>query len=183
MLKKWEILHSKNVFKCPWFTISQESCKLPDGEIIDDYYITNCKDVATVIAFVEEDKIITLKEYKHGYKDIIYTFPSGMVEVGEDHKDGAERELLEETGFSGELTFIDQTSPNPTSARFKKYVYIAKNLKKIQEPELEKTEFIEVEFKTIKEIHQMIKNNQMVSDLNITSFYSAMNYLGKLSII
>lgn len=37
--------------------------------------------------------------------------PAGLVDAGEDAKEAAERELLEETGFSGKVTSVSPIVP------------------------------------------------------------------------
>jgi len=182
LLKKWKILDSETVFDCKWFNIVKEKCKLPTGEIIKDYYVTNSADIVTIIPFLETNKLLVIEEYKHGYKDTIYTFPSGIMEKGEQKEISAKRELLEETGYKGKLEFIKETFPNPTSARFKKFTFIATELKKIAEQKLDKTEFLNFKIMTIKEIMDLIDKGRFVSDLSICSFYSALKKRNLLEI-
>jgi len=182
MLSKWNIIKSKEVFKCPWFSIDQETWKLPKGKTINDCFISNSKDIVSVIPFTEKYKVLVIKEYKHGYKDVIYTFPAGILEKDELPMDGASRELQEETGYIGDLSFIQKTSPNPTSSRFSKYSFIATNIKKVSEQNLDSTEFIEEDIYSIKEVMNLIDSGKIVSDLSICSFYSALRHIGLLDI-
>jgi len=182
VLKKWKILKNQKVFECPWFSISKEKCLLSDGNILDDYYVIDSSDVVTIIAVDDKNQVVVLREYKHGLGDIIYTFPSGMIESGEDPSLAAIRELKEETGYMGDITLIHKTSPNPTSGRFCKYTFLAKNIKKVSDQNLDSTEFLEEELMSIKNINKLILEEKFVSDLSICSFYVAMQKIGMMKI-
>lgn len=45
-LKKWKILKSKMVLDYPWCHVRQDEIELPNGKIIDDYFVSIKPDVA-----------------------------------------------------------------------------------------------------------------------------------------
>ena len=59
----------------------------PDGVIIYSVYGE------------KRDRVVLVKQYRYTLGDYIYEFPAGLVEPGEDFRDGAVRELYEETGL------------------------------------------------------------------------------------
>jgi ADP-ribose pyrophosphatase len=181
--KKWIVKSTEKVFSCNWFEIFREECQMPNGKKIPEYYISQSADIVTVIAFDMDFKVLVLNEYKHGVKDYIYTFPSGMVDASEDVMDAAERELKEETGYSGDLELIHTTFPNPTGSSFKKYTFLAKNIEATGSQHLDISETITVHKKSILEVISMIKSGMIVSDLSIASFYLALHEIDRLKII
>ena len=46
------------------------------------------------------DRIVLIKQYRYPLGDYIYEFPAGLVEPGEDVREGAIREMFEETGMT-----------------------------------------------------------------------------------
>jgi Nudix hydrolase domain/NUDIX domain len=76
---------------------------LPEGENYLPAYATRTVGV-WVLVVDEDDRILVIKEKydtEWGYK-----FPSGAVKMGEDIKDGATREVKEETGIDAEFINI-----------------------------------------------------------------------------
>ena len=48
----------------------------------------------------EKDRIVLIRQYRYPLGDYIYEFPAGLVEPGEDVREGAIREMFEETGLT-----------------------------------------------------------------------------------
>lgn len=47
----------------------------------------------------QKDRIVLIRQYRYPLGDYIYEFPAGLVEPGEDVREGAIREMFEETGL------------------------------------------------------------------------------------
>ncbi|CAM9706546.1 unnamed protein product [Ectocarpus sp. 13 AM-2016] len=77
---------------------------------------SECDGVA-VIVFVsypvskKEDEILLISQYRPPVASEVIESPAGLVDAGEDAKEAAERELLEETGFSGKVTSVSPIVP------------------------------------------------------------------------
>ena len=51
------------------------------------------------------DKVVLVRQYRFPLDAFVYEFPSGIVEKGEDYREAAVREAMEETGLT--LTLLD----------------------------------------------------------------------------
>ena len=67
---------------------SVEGHRRADGVIIYGVYGEN------------RDKIVLIRQYRYPLGDYVYEFPAGLVEPGEDVREGAIREMFEETGLT-----------------------------------------------------------------------------------
>ena len=96
----------------PWIQLSVEQVRLPDGRVVDDYYRIKLPDYAMVFAQTTDGKIIMERLYKHGIGRVSLGLPAGLVHAGEDPLAGAQRELLEETGYeASEYILWDAQQP------------------------------------------------------------------------
>eukprot|EP00903_Cladosiphon_okamuranus_P014957 g13845.t1 len=74
-------------------------------------------DGVAVIVFIKypaskkEDEILLISQYRPPVASEVVESPAGLVDAGEDARAAAERELLEETGFSGRVTFVSPIVP------------------------------------------------------------------------
>ncbi|CAM9208271.1 unnamed protein product, partial [Hapterophycus canaliculatus] len=77
---------------------------------------SECDGVA-VIVFIKypvskkEEEILLISQYRPPVASQVVESPAGLVDAGEDATVAAERELLEETGFSGKVTSVSPIVP------------------------------------------------------------------------
>ena len=101
-LRPWTTVNRRVEFSGgPFREIAKETVLLPDGRVIPDFYTARMGDYSLVYAVTDENRVLILRQYKHGVGRVCLTFPGGHVAPGEDPAIAAERELLEETGYRG----------------------------------------------------------------------------------
>jgi len=98
-MDKWKLLSSAYICKEPWATLRRDTCELPDGRINDHYYVLEYPDWVNMIGITEQNELLVIKQYRHGAGIIALEIPAGTTEAGEDPKNAAVREMLEETGY------------------------------------------------------------------------------------
>ena len=85
----------------------EEALTLHTGEVHAD-------GVAIYALYGEKrDRVVLVKQYRYTLGDYIYEFPAGLVEPGEDFREGAVRELYEETGLKLEPLHVDPAYERP----------------------------------------------------------------------
>lgn len=115
---------------------------LPDGQEAE-YVVMDEPKVVTILALTEENKVVLARQYRPGPEQILLELPGGAVEAGEEPLAAAARELLEETGYVGDLALAGESLHCAYSTR-RRFAYAARNCRKIAEPSLDDTEFVEV---------------------------------------
>jgi ADP-ribose pyrophosphatase len=153
-IQQWKTLSSNVVFEAKhWFKIIQDTIKLPNNRIVDDYYRIEASDYVLIYARSKEDKVLIERQYKHGLGKITTTFPAGFIDKGEQPLKAAKRELLEETGFQAKLwkhmgTFTVDGTRNYGNV----HCFIAEDLEYRTEPIKNDMEELEVSFLSIDEL-------------------------------
>ena len=124
-----KILSKKRVFNHPWESIFIEQVKTDNGKIFD-YLVSKPNNFVIIVPFLSNDKILMVKQYKHGIKKELLGFPAGFINKKEKPLDAAKQELFEETGYKfRKLKLITTLSENPTRCRNKYFIVFAKNPK------------------------------------------------------
>lgn len=174
----WKILSSHYIHKGPWATLRSDRCEMPDGRIVEDYYVLEYSNWVNAVAITHDNKILLVKQYRHAAGIVSLEIPGGVIEDGELPEDGLRRELLEETGYQfDDFELLCTIYANPSTANNKTYCYLARGGKKVQEQDLDEQEEIIVETFTIPEVKQLLADNKIAQALHCTGLFYALEKL------
>jgi len=176
-IEKWEKLSSTYLVKEKWATLRVDTCKLSNGTIKDDYYVLEYPNWVNAVALTKENKIIMVRQYRHGADIISLEIPGGVIDDEDESPEIAvKREMLEETGYSFESAELIATLyPNPATSINKTFTYLLKGGVKVQEQHLDEHEILNVEEYTIEEVKHILKENKIDQALHAAAlFYGLM---------
>lgn len=170
----WEKL-KETPYKAGYRRMINKEFKLPNGKIAD-FDIKGEGEAAAVLAITLENKVLIARQFRPGPEMIIDELPGGAIDKGEDPIEAMKRELLEETGYTGDLEYLGKSMSCAYSTRIVHH-FLARNCEKTQELYLEDTEFVEVIEKSIEEFKKQVEEG-MFSDN--TTAYRGLKRLGFL---
>ncbi len=98
-MKPWKLLNTEYLVNAPWLKVTKETCELPNGKVIDDFYTLWQPDWVLILARTPESKWVMTEQYRHGTGKIALEVPAGIIDKGETPEQAAIRELQEECGF------------------------------------------------------------------------------------
>ncbi len=180
MIKPWKILESHTVFQHFWYTLRQDRVQLPDGSILDDYFVSVRRNVVIIFALTSDDTVLMVRQYKHGAQKILLELPGGYVNDGESPEDAARRELLEETGYRAEhWQLLARVYNDPTKDTNTIHLFLATQAVKTQEQNLDSSENIAVERFSAAQVHDFIRQGNIEVCGSITAIYLALDRLEK----
>lgn len=169
---KWKVLDREYIIKRPWLTARRDKVELPDGRIIEEYYVLEYPDWVNVIAITKEGQFVMERQYRHGLGVHSTELPCGVMEKGEEPLEAARRELLEETGYAGgEWTKLMAIGPNPGSQNNLTHCFLAVGVEKIAEQSLDDTEELTVLLMSEAEVKSLLENNQICQALMVAPLW------------
>jgi ADP-ribose pyrophosphatase len=99
-MRRWQILHSDYPIRNRWVALRQDTCRLPDNRVIDDYFVLEENDVGSVFALTPDQRLVLVEQYKHGVGQVVLELPAGFFNTRRaDPLAEARREFIEETGY------------------------------------------------------------------------------------
>ena len=179
---KWEKLSSKYLVKEQWATLRVDTCRMPNGTLIDDYYVLEYPGWVNAVALTEDNQVILIKQYRHAAEEVILELPGGCIDPGENPEQAIIRELLEETGFQFEsIERLCTLYANPSTSGNITTSYLAKGGKKVQDQHLDGREEIEVLNVDLDELKRMAMENKFPQALHASAVFHALIHLNKIS--
>ncbi|HID53986.1 MAG TPA: NUDIX hydrolase, partial [Anaerolineae bacterium] len=178
----WQLLTTNYIIEEPWLSFRVDRFQMPNGRIVDPYYIIESRDWVNVVAVTLAEEIILVRLYRPGIQKTILEIPGGVVD-GEDESlvTAVSRELLEETGYhSDDITLVGQGAPDP--ARYDNYAYyfLARNARKVAEPAWDENEEMEILLTPIPEVIEMLLDGRIQNGMQQNALFYALAALGKM---
>jgi 8-oxo-dGTP pyrophosphatase MutT (NUDIX family) len=175
----WKTLSSRYLVRDRWMTLRADRCETATGIVIDPYYVQEPEDWAQVVAFDAADRILVIRQYRHGAKSIFTELPCGGIEQGEPPERAAARELLEETGCVADtLKALSVMSPNPARYSNRIHTFIASGTRHVQQQQLDATEDIEFEFLPLPQVLSLIDSGSFSQALHVSGLFLALRGRG-----
>jgi len=180
----WKIVRSELVIDAPHLRLRRDTIELPDGRRVDDYYVKESRGFAVVFAITPEERVVLVRQYKHGIGRRVLELPAGGIDPGESAEACARRELAEETGYVGEgpqLQLLRTFVYDPTNADTRYHLFLARDARRLAEQDLDSTEDIEVQLASFDELRRFVRDGTIEVGAQIASIYYTLDALGRLS--
>lgn len=181
IIRPWRVLESTVVFDEPWCRLRQDRVELPDGTVLDDYYVSVRADIVVIVAVADDGTVPLVRQYKHGVQSITLEFPAGAFSGEENALDAAQRELAEETGWTGETfnavgVFFDDATKNTNRV----HVVVATGATGAETQRLDATEqsagldVVEVQVDALK---ALLDAGEIAAQSSVAAGYRALSWL------
>ena len=170
-IEPWETLSKTTLHDTPVFSLQVAERRSPDG-IEAKFFLARIPDWVNVIAVTDDDRIVTIRQYRHGTDSITLESPGGIVDEGESYLEAARRELLEETGYEAEeFVQIGLVEPNPAFQTNKCATVVALGARDTGEQNFDEHEDIAVELHSLGDVERLIREGAITHALVVAGIY------------
>ena len=95
-------------------------------------YCLQMPDWVTVVAVTEDERILLVRQYRHGADQVLLETPGGLVDDTESPHQAAARELREETGYQAQqIEPLGWVFPNPAIQTNRLHIFLATGVKRV----------------------------------------------------
>jgi ADP-ribose pyrophosphatase len=176
--KKAKILKSEVIFEGKSFGVRRDELIEPTGVRTMREVVTHPGSVV-VLPVLSDGKIVLVRQYRHAIGQYMWELVAGRMEKGENPKQGAARELVEETGYRAKkLTIFLDIVPTPGFLQERMYLLLAEGLS-LGEAEPEEDEKLIIAAYSKKQLEEMIRMGKMRDAKSIAGLLFYFRFLEK----
>ncbi len=178
---QWNVRSRTLVIDSEFLKIRKDEIELPDGKRITDYFIRESPGFIIVFAITHDDHVVVVYQYRYGIDDITLELPAGAIEEQEHPLRCAQRELIEETGFTADDWEELMIAPSdPVRSNSIMHAYLARDAKRTHEQHLDDGEEVEFTLMPVDEFARRLRAGEIGAVPSIAVAYAALERLGRL---
>ena len=173
-----KILSSEMIYEGPVFGLRRDQVIEPSGLQVTREVITHPGSVV-VLPVLPDGGIVMIRQYRHATRQYLWELVAGRIDAGENPKQAAARELMEETGYHAKKykIFLD-VFPTPGFLEERMYLLLASNVTPgIAHPE--EDEKITAKIFKKKELEQMIHRGKLRDAKSIAGLLYYFRFLSR----
>ena len=161
-LKDWKKLKSEAGPDLLLFNVRYDYVKNPRNKKVMKRIVLQTRDWVNVVAITPRKEIILVRQFRFGSGAITTEIPAGLIDENESSLDAAIRELREETGYTTKSwKYLGYVEPNPAFLNNKCHHWLAVDVQKSTEPNLDDGEDIQIDCYSFDRLIQAIHSGEI----------------------
>jgi ADP-ribose pyrophosphatase len=174
-LRPWQVLSETTLISRHWLAIKEQHVRLGNGHEIEQFHLILGPNWTAVLCLTQAEEVVFVRQYRHGAGELVLELPAGVIDVGEEPRAAAERELLEETGFqASDFEPLLATVPEPARNTARAQIFFARGGQRVRAQALESSEDMEVVLVPKAEVAALIERGELVHAVHIAALLLAM---------
>jgi len=175
-LKHWQKLSTQTKYKNAWWTYTISRYALPSGKD-GEYHYVHTEGSSFVIPVLADATLLLVNQYRFLNDRESLEFPGGGIREGQNPLEVARKELIEETGYAGELQKVGTFNPYNGITDEICHVFIARNLRPSAAEMQDESEEFEIVKLSVEEMEAKIEINEIYDGMTMASWALAKHLL------
>jgi ADP-ribose pyrophosphatase len=158
------------------FNLLKENYTLDNGVTSEMDFIQH-PGAAAMVPMLNSTDVILIKQYRHAIREFIWEIPAGTLDPKESPLNCAQRELIEETGYSAASWHqLGTITPLPGCSDERIHIFLASDLASAEQ-NLDEDEMLKVHQLKLEDALQMILAREIADGKTISGLFLAANWL------
>jgi 8-oxo-dGTP pyrophosphatase MutT (NUDIX family) len=154
------------------FSVERSRAISPDDGGEHAFYRIRSTEWTQIVPVTKDQKIVLVRQYRHGAGRLTLEIPGGLVDAGENPREAAMRECLEETGYRArDAVSLGVLSPNPALFANRLHGYLATDVELERAIKNEGTEQTEVVLVAVRDVPGMILSGEIDHALVVATLW------------
>jgi 8-oxo-dGTP pyrophosphatase MutT (NUDIX family) len=159
------------------FRVLQRRNRSPLSGKASEFYVVSTHDWVNVVALTRDQRLVMVRQFRHGTKRVTLEIPGGAVDEGEDALAAAKRELREETGYASDRWIrLGLVEPNPAIQDNRCISFLAFDAEGVGPLEPDENEEITVVTLPWEEVKAKVLSGEIRHAIVLTAFYLFENW-------
>lgn len=168
----WRRVSSEPLADCRVFQVRRDRSANPRDGREHDFFVIEAPDWINIIPLTARGEVVMIEQFRHGTGEVTLEIPGGMVDRGEEPREAALRELLEETGYAGhEAALLGRTRPNPAIQNNWIHTFLARDVRFERAPVFDGTEHTAVRLVPLGQVPALVAGGTITHSLVVMAFY------------
>lgn len=171
-------MKSEKVYEGKIVNLRVDTVELPDKKYSKREIIEHPGSVG-IVAITNDGDMILVKQFRKAVEKKLLEIPAGKIEINEEPRETALRELYEETGYStNKIEYLFEFYTSPGFSNEKMYLFLATDLME-GEANPERDEYIEIVKIKLEELVNMVLRGEIADSKTIIGIYYGERYINQ----
>lgn len=171
-MRPWRRLSAERLGAFPIFHLDRVRYARPSDGASRDFLVVDAPDWVNVIPLTDDGHVVVVRQFRFGVDAFTLEIPGGMCDRGEEPREAARRELLEETGYDArEFVDLGFVHPNPAIQSNRLHTFLARGAYRVGDPRPDENEELEVDTVLLDDVPRRIADGTISHALVVSAFY------------
>jgi ADP-ribose pyrophosphatase len=178
-LSEWKRLSDDLHADCRIFDIRKRKFHRASDQKEGDFFVLDTNDWAIVLAVTKNEEIVLVRQFRFGTEEFSLEPPGGVIDKGESPVLAGERELQEETGYTGKTSLlIGSVFPNSAIMSNRCHFLLVNDVEKTSATSFDPHEELETVLVPLSEIKDLVKKGDITHSIALNGIFHLLLHLG-----